>query len=470
MLDPASLDRIHEASFSILERTGVVFRSDVALDHFRRAGARMAGGRVHFTRELVESALARAPAEYTLRARNPANSIRIGGRACAVMPGGGPPFVRDMDGVRREGRLADVENFARLSALAPEIHVLTRKPVEAMDLPVPVRHLHCWRAILTLADKPTQSGFVNGREEAEDALEMLDIVHGGDGGLAAHARAHCSVNVNSPLTYDLAMAESLMAFAAAGQVVVVSPFVMAGVTGPTTLAGAIAQQNAEVLAGIVLTQLVRPGVPVLYGCASSNIDMRSAAPAIGSPESALCTAVCAQLARRYGLPCRGGGALTDSPVPDAQSHYERTFTLLASVLAGVNFLMHGAGILESYLTISYEQFVIDLEILAMVQRLASALDVSAQTLALDTIDDIGPGGFFLEAEHTLEHYRDAFFMPALSLRQGEPQWRESGARDALARAGERCRQLLDGYREPAMDAGVRARLDDFVERRARELL
>jgi trimethylamine--corrinoid protein Co-methyltransferase len=198
--------------------------------------------------------------------------------------------------------------------------------------------------------------------------------------------------------------------------------------------------------------------------------MRNAAPAIGSPESAVSIAVCAQLARHYGLPCRGGGALTDSPIPDGQSNYERMFTLLTSVLSGVNFLMHGLGILESYLTLSYEQFVMDLELLGMVRRLAQPLDISPETLALDTIHAVGPGGHFLDARHTMQHYRDAHFLPHISLRRPYEQWQTEGARDATQRANERCRQMLESYVPPEMDAAVASQLYDFVERRKDQLL
>lgn len=470
LLEAADIGRIHDASLEILQRTGVDFSSDKAVSYFRTAGARVDGQRVFIDSALLEHALGSAPREYTLRARNEDNNVRIGGAYCAVMPGGGPPFVRTLDGVRRAGTLADVELCTRLSAVSPEIHVVGRKPVEAQDIPVAVRHLHCWRAVLTLADKPVQSGFVNGLTEAMDALEMLSLVFGGEAAIRNSPVSHCSVNVNSPLVYDTPMVESLMAFAEFGQVNVISPFVMAGVSGPTTMAGALAQQNAEVLAGIVLTQLVNPGAPVLYGTASSNLDMRTGAPAIGSPESAACIAACAQLARLYELPCRGGGALTDSPVPDAQSNYERMFTLLVSVLSGVNYMMHGAGILESYLTLSFEQLVLDLDQIAMVRRLVEGIDVNDESLALDTIDEVGPGGFFLDSGHTMQHYRDGFFVPRVGVRESFEQWQAGGEKDALVRARERCRDMLDAYSISEIDGGVREKLDDFIDKRSRELL
>ena len=467
-LSSDQVEQIHTASLHILSQTGVRFHSQDVLAHFRTAGARVEEDHVFLEEALLHHCLQSAPARYTLHARNPDHDVTIGGDACAVMPAGGPPYVLDLDGRRRPGALADVEAFTRLSAMAPEVQVVARKVVEAQDVPPAVRHLDCWLAALTLADKPVQSGFVNGRAEAEDALQMLSILFGGEDQIDGVPVAHCSVNVNSPLSYDRPMLESLLAFARYGQPVLVSPFVMAGVSGPTTLAGALAQHNAEVLAGVALIQLVRPGTPVLYGTATSNVDMRSGAPAIGSPESALSIAACAQLARHYGLPCRGGGALTDSAVPDAQSHYERTMTALISVLSGVHFMMHGLGLLESYLTVSYEQFVLDLELLSMLRHLLQPLDVSAETLALGAIDDVGPGGYFLDAEHTLRHFRDAHFLPQISRRQRYEEWQAEGGQDARRRANVRCRHLLAEYKQPDLPSDVAGRLHDFVRRRKQQ--
>jgi len=469
-LSESQVEQIHEAALVILARTGVVFNSVEALNHFQKAEARVEGNRVYLERELIEHCLASAPAEYTLQARNPANSVRIGGDHCAVMPGGGPPFARDLNGLRRPGTLADVENFARLSAMSPEVHVLARKAVEAQDVPVATRHLECWRTVLTLADKPVTSGFVNGRPEAEDALQMLAIVFGGEAAIDGMPVAHCNINVNSPLLYDTMMLDGLLAFVRLGQPVIITPFVMAGVTGPATLAGTLAQHNAEVLAGVALTQLIRPGTPVVYGAATSNVDLRNAAPAIGSPESAVSIAVCAQMARHYHLPCRGGGALSDSHLPDAQSNYERMMTLLISVLSGVNFMVHGLGVLESYLTMCYEQFVIDTELIAMLRHLVRPLEVSEETLALDTIHAVGPGGFYLDAPHTLRHYRKAHFLPNLSLRNSFEQWEAEGSQDTAQRANQRCRAMLEAYVKPPIDPVMEGQLNEFVERRKVELL
>lgn len=471
-LTPDQVQQVHAASLSILARTGVTVTSDDALEVFVRGGARVAreAQRVYLEPALIEQALATAPDRYTLHSRNSANNVIIGGEYCAVMPAGGPPYVRDLEGVRRAGTLADVENFTRLSAMSSEVQVLARKAVEAQDVPVAIRHLACWRAVLLLSDKPVTSGFVGGRPEAEDALQMLAAMFGGESALDGRPVAQCNMNVNSPLHYDKAMVEGLLAFARLGQPVIITPFVMAGVMGPATLAGALAQHNAEVLAGVVLAQLVRPGTPVVYGTATSNTDLRTGAPAIGSPESAVSVAVCAQMARHYRLPCRGGGALTDSPVPDAQSNYERMMVLMTSVLSGVNFMLHGLGILESYLTVCYEQFVIDLELIAMLRELVRPLEINTETLALDTIHEVGPGGFFLDAPHTLRHHRHAHFLPHISQRLPYEQWVAAGRQDAVQRANTRCRELLDSYVQPPVDSAAVGRLEAWVERRTDELL
>jgi trimethylamine--corrinoid protein Co-methyltransferase len=465
LLNEGQIEQIHEASLKILVHTGVIFREPAAVAHFQRAGARVDGQCVFLQPELIESCLATTPAVYTLQGRNPAHNVTIGGRAAAVMPGGGAPYLFDLDGVRRPGTLADMANFARLSQLAPDVHVMARKAVEAQDVDPRWRHLLCWQQLLTLTDKPGQSGFVNGRAEAEDVLQMLAIVFGGESAIEGRPVMHCSVSANSPLQYDRPMLESLLLFARYGQPVLITPFVMAGVTGPATLLGTLAQHNAEVLAGICLVQLVRPGTPVLYGTATSNIDLRTGQPAIGSPESAQAIAICAQLARFYQLPSRGGGALTDSPVPDAQSQYERMMTLLTSVLSGVNYLMHGLGVIESYLTMSYEQFVLDLELLAMIRHLLQPLELNDDTLALETIAAVGPGGHFLDAAHTLAWAREAHFLPQISVRRSFEQWQEEGGLTARQRANNRCRELLASYEQPAMDTAVADQLQHFVQER-----
>jgi trimethylamine--corrinoid protein Co-methyltransferase len=468
-LAESQIEQLHEAALKILACTGVLMKSEEALAHFRAAGARIVEDRVYLERDLVETCVALAPASFTLHARNPANDLPIGGAACVAAPSGGAPYTRGLDGVRRPGTLADLQNFLRLSQMSPEVHVMARKVVEAQDVPVPARHLDCWHALLTLTDKPGVSGFVNGRPEAEDTLEMLALVFGGEAAIRNRPVALCNMNSNSPLLFDKPMLEGFLAFVRWGQPVIATPFVMAGVMGPTTLAGALAQHNAEVLAGVTLAQLARPGAPVLYGTATSNVDMRSASPAIGSPESAVSIGVCAQLARHYGLPCRGGGCLTDSHLPDAQSNYERMQTVLLSALGGVNFMLHGLGMLDSYLTTCFEQFVLDMEILAMVRHTLRPLVIDEETLALDTIDAVGPGGFYLDAPHTMRHYRDAHFMPRLSLRQFHDQWAAEGASSAPERANALCREMLAAYVKPPMDSQVEGALSEFVERRKSEL-
>jgi trimethylamine--corrinoid protein Co-methyltransferase len=469
-LTESQLEQIHDAALSILARTGLIFNSQQALAHFRSAGARVEGQRVYLDRPLVEAGLATAPAQFTVHARNPANSLTIGGETCVTMPTGGAAYARGLDGVRRPGTLANLENLTKLSAMSSEVHVLARKAVEAQDVPVAIRHLECWRTVLTLGDKPAVSGTVGGQPEAEDILQMLAAFFGGEDAIQGRPVAICNANANSPLLYDEPMLEGALAFVRWGQPVIMTPFVMAGVMGPATLAGALAQHNAEVLAGVVLTQLARPGAPVIYGTATSNADLRTGGPAIGSPESAMSIGACAQLARYYHLPCRGGGALTDSQLPDAQANYERMMTLMISVLSGVNLMMHGLGTLDSYLTVDYEQFIIDTELIAMLRHMLRPLEVSAETLALDTIDAVGPGGFFLDAPHTLRHYRQAHFLPQISQRQSHDQWLAEGGLSAAQRANAVCRERLASYVQPPLDAQAEGRLHDFVERRKAQLL
>lgn len=465
LLDDAQIEQLHRASLDILEGTGITFKHPDALAQFRQAGCLVHDERVCLDRSVVEQALATTPSCYTLKSRYGVADVTVGGDNLAVMPAGGPPFIYDLDRRRRPGTLTDLRDLIKIAHTAPRINVMARKLVDPPDIPPETRHLLAWHACLTLSDKPVQSGFAGGRREAEEVLELLALAFGGEDQLRGVPRAQTNVNVNSPLVYDGAMLEGLLAFAQWGQPVQISPFVMAGVTGPSTLAGALAQHNAEILAGMVLTQLVNPGTPVLYGSATSNVDLRTGAPATGSPESAASVAISAQFARFHGLPSRGGGALSDAPVPDQQSAYERMMLLMTSVLSGVNFVMHGAGILESYLTVSPAQMAMDLEMLDMLATFLAPLDIDDTTLALDTIDEVGPGGMFLQTSHTLARYRDVHFLPVIGLRKTYEQWQSEGGESVLTRAENRCREMLDRYRPPEVPAPVRDAMDDYVDKR-----
>lgn len=453
----------------ILSDTGVVFEDPRAVDLLRAAGARVEGGsqRVRLDPGLVLEKAALAPREFELVARTPERSVRVGGEHLVFAPTGGPAFVSDLEGGRRAGTLEDLHRLIRLSEAVPVIHHGAPEVVPT-DRPLPSRHLDILLAQIRLSSRGL-IGDTWGAARARDHLEMTAILFGGRDALSGKAALLGFVNSNSPLRYDRHMTEGLLEYATYGQPLIITPFIMAGATSPVTLAAAAAQQNAETLAGIVLAQIVRPGAPVLYGGFLTGMDMRTGAPAFGRPEAALGILAAAQMARRYGLPCRGAGLLTNSKVPDAQAGCEKANMLWPLLLAGVHYVPHAAGWLDSGLVASFEQFVIDADLLEMAGRFLAGIRVDEESLALEIIERVGPGGQFLAQPHTQRHMRTELLHPALSDTSAYESWARDGSNDSCARAGRRWRQILETYRQPPLDPAIDAALEEFVERRSREL-
>ncbi len=466
-LDPESLERIHLASLDILENVGLDFLDDEALDIWQRAGAKVDRTARHVwpDRGLVLEALANAPSSFRWRARNPAHDVVIGGDCIAFAPAGGMVYVSDLDRGRRIGTMADYEKLLMLSQACHALHFAAWEQVTAQDVAVSARHLHRVRAGLTLTDKVVMEG-AHGRVITADTLAMMRLVFGSLDGDPVTGDV---INVNSPLRYDDRMLGGLISYARAGQVTFITPFILAGAMSPATMAAALAQQNAEVLAGAALTQLVRPGAPVIYGGFTTNIDLRSGSPAFGTPEGAWAALVGGQLARRYGLPFRGNGGLTTSKAADAQAAGESLWTLWPAVLAHTNLVMHAAGWLEGGLTVSFEKYVIDLEQLAAFRHLLGGFTVDEDALALDSIAEIGSNGHHLGTAHTQERYRTAFFATSLADRLPYDTWALAGGEDAATRANRIWKEMLAGYERPPLDPATAEALDDYVARREREL-
>jgi trimethylamine--corrinoid protein Co-methyltransferase len=470
LLSPEQVEQIHVASMRILEEIGIDFLDQEALDIWQAAGARVDHGAQHvwLDRGLVLEAVAKAPAQFTLRARNPARSVPIGGNNSIFSVTSGTAFVSDLDSGRRTGTLADMHNLMRLVHMCPPLHVVESQVTEPQDLPVPIRHLERGLAIFTLSDKPVAQA-AHGRVVATDCLNMAAIVFGGHDEIKQGPVFVSVVNANSPLRYDTSMIGGIITYARGGQPIVMTPFILAGAMSPITMAAAVAQQNAEALAGIALTQLVNPGVPVIYGGFTTNTDMATGGPSFGTPEGAWAFFAGAQLARRYGLPYRGSGGLNTSKVPDAQASYETQMCLWPTVMSHTNYIMHAAGWLEGGLVASFEKLLIDVEGLAMMQHLFGGVEISAETLALDSIAEVGPGGHHFGTAHTLAHYQTEFYRPLLSDRQNLGVWQDHGALDAAQRANRLWKELLQSYEPPPIDPGVEQELREYVARRTREL-
>ena len=466
-LDPEALERIHEASLDILENVGLDFLDDEALDIWQRAGAKVdrAARHVWPDRGLVLEAIAAAPSSFTWRARNPAHDVVIGGDAIAFGPCGGMVYATDLDRGRRIGTMDDYEKLLKLAQSSHALHFAAWEQVTAQDVPVNIRHLHRVRAGLTLTDKVVMEG-AHGRIITADTLAMMGIVYGSLDGDPVTGDV---INASSPLRFDERMLGGLITYARAGQATFITPFILAGAMSPVTMAAALAQQNAEVLAGAALTQLVRPGAPVIYGGFTTNIDLRSGSPAFGTPEGAWAALVGGQLARRYGLPSRGNGGLNSSKTADAQAAYESLWSLWPAVLAHTNLIMHAAGWLEGGLTVSFEKYIIDLENLAMFRHFMGGFAVDDDALALASIAEIGSNGHHLGTAHTQARYRDAFFATSLSDRLAYDTWALAGGEDTATRANRIWKEMLAHYEQPPLDPAVAEALDEYVARREKEL-
>jgi trimethylamine---corrinoid protein Co-methyltransferase len=469
IMSPEAEEQVHRATLTILRDQGVVFEEPRALELFRKAGVRVEDSeqRVYFPPEYVDEQIRKAPSQFTLHARDQGNDVRIGGDNLVFAPVSGPPFVADREGGRRDGTVKDQRDLIRLSEVLEVMHHGCPE-VAVKDLPVETRHLDILFDQVTMSSKG-MIGDAWSTLRARDHIDMMAIVFGGREAILDKAVLIGIINSNSPLRYDSNMAEGLIEYAAAGQVNVITPFIMAGATSPVTLAAAMAQQNAEALAAVVLAQAVRPGAPVMYGSFLTGLEMRTGAPAFGRPEAALGILGSAQLARRYNLPCRGGGVLTNSKVPDHQAGQEKMMMLWPLVLGGVHYVLHGAGWSDGGLTASFEQMVLDAEMLEMFGRFFSGVVVDEGSLALDVIAHVGAGGHFLGEEHTRRRFKSEFYFPQLADTEAYEAWVKKGSKDVYARAGERYRTLLATYRKPAIDAGIEEELRDFVARRKREI-
>ena len=451
----------------IVSEIGIEFILPEAVKVFAAAGQRTEDATVWLDPEFVLEQVAKAPPEFDLQARNPEHAVHIGGDGMAFGAVYGPPFVRE-GATRRDATMADFENFCRLAQAFPQLDSAGGTICEPNDRPLDSRHLDMVFALQTLTDKPYMGSVTSG-PNAADTLRMTEILLGGREATERTPAVISLINVNSPLRYDDRMLAAMFEYVRAGQPVVITPFLLMGAMSPVTVPAALVQQMAEALAGIALAQLLRPGCPVVFGSFLSNTDMQSGSPSFGTPESALGLLCTGQMARHFGLPWRSGGGLTSSQTADAQAAYEALMTMLPTFLAGANWVMHSAGWLESGLVSSYEKFVIDVEILRMLQEEFTPLEIDEASLAFDAHEEVGHGGHFLGAAHTLERFRDCFYRPLLSSTENFERWQRLGGRDALARAGEIWRATLDEYEAPPLDAAVREELEAYVTARRAEL-
>jgi trimethylamine--corrinoid protein Co-methyltransferase len=468
VLSEDELELVHEQAMTILQEIGTEVRDDAALAVLRAQGQAVDGQRVRWDREFVLEMVGRAPARFTLTPRNPARAVVIGDGSLVLAPSGGSPFCADLERGRREGAYADHVELVKLAHAAELLTCLQSGTVEASDRSERTRHLDMDYSILRWSDKPYVCYGTSG-PKARDAVELAAIACGGRDAIEARPAIMGVVNPNSPLVWDHLMVDALREWATANQPVVVTPFLLAGATAPVSVAAGLALQVAEALSGVALAQTLRPGVPCLFGSFYTAVDMRTGGPSFGTPESVLGTLAGGQLARRYGLPYRGGGGLCSANALDAQAASETVMTLWATVLARSDFVLHAAGWLEGGLTTSYEKLALDLELLRMFRVIAGGVGVGAEEFALEAMREEGPGGMFLASTHTLEHFREWVFMSPLFRSQAHVNWVKQGSPTADVQATAEWRRLLDGYADPGIDPAVDAALQEFIARRRAEI-
>jgi len=461
------LEAIHEASLRVLAETGIDFLDETARRQLVDVGCRVDGDRVRFDPDLVMHLVSTAPAEFTMHAPSPARNLHMGGDVLTFTSVASPPFVTGLGRDRRDGNRDDYRNLIKLGQVLNAVHTVAGYPVEPMDLHPSVRHLYATHDMLTLSDK-VPFVYSLSRQRNLDAIEMTRIARGADhDAMDVEPSLYSVINASTPLRYDTVMLHGIQEMSARNQCIVITPFTLAGAMAPVTVAGALVLQNAEALAGIAYTQVVRAGAPVIYGGFTSNVDMRSGAPAFGTPEYWKACLIGGQLARRYRVPYRSSNVNASNSV-DAQSAYESVFALWGAVMGGVNLLLHGAGWLEGGLLASYEKMVIDADLLNMVIAMLEPVVIDDAALAVEAIAEVGPAGHFFGIQHTQDRYATEHFQPMVSSWANFETWDEGGRIEAHQRAEALARTLVDAHQEPPMTADRRAALDDFVERRVAE--
>jgi trimethylamine--corrinoid protein Co-methyltransferase len=470
VLSADQLEAIHLTSLRILEELGIEVISPRARAVFAAAGAEVdpEARTVRLDRGLVERALKSAPSSFVLTPRNADKCVFMGGNRIHFGLVAGPPNVHDFERGRRAGNLPDYCDFIRLAQYFNAIHLIGNQVCAPTELPANSRHLDTYRANLLYSDKVFHVSAI-GAGRALDGIRMMSISRGLDlEQIAESPGVMTIINMNSPRRLDEAMSEGLMAMAQHGQAVVITPFTLMGAMAPVSLAAALAQQNAEALFGIVLAQAVRPGTPVMYGAFTSNVDMRSGAPAFGTPENAKANIASGQLARRYRLPYRTSNA-SASNAADAQGAYETEMSLWGAILGHGNLVYHAAGWQEGGLTASFEKLVLDVEMLQMMVEFLKPIVVNEQELGFDAIKGVASGGHFFGEPHTMERYEHAFYRPLVSNWQNYENWQLGGSKDATQRATDLWKQALKEYEEPAMDPAIRDELGAYVEQRRADI-
>lgn len=466
VLSTDQVDHIINAALMVLEQKGMRFLHAGSRALLREHGADVneSSQMVRFPAELVRDSVALAPSSCTLRARNPEHNLCLGGQHMIFAAVGGPAFCSDLDNGRRTGSYEDLCNYFRLIQSLNILHQEGGMAFEPMDLPAQTRHLDTHLAQYRLLDKNAQA-YPLGHDRTVDGIEMACIALDVNRDQLRETPAILGIiNTNSPMQLDMPMTEAIMELSAAGQVSCITPFTLAGSMSPATLAGTLVQQTAEVLAAATLAQIHSPGAPIMYGAFASNVDMKSGAPALGTPEYTKATLASGQIARRLGLPFRSSNTTVSNGV-DAQAAYESQMSLWGAIMGHAHLVNHAAGWLEGGLTASFEKLILDAEMLQMMLAAMQPIETNDDQMALQSIMEVEPGGHHFGTTHTMERYDTAFYTPLMSDRQNFENWQDAGSIDSTTRANQIWKQLLQEYEQPPLDQAIDEALVSYVARR-----
>jgi len=467
VMDHMQVELIDNAAMDILENVGVQFRDPIALEDWKKVGAKVEGELVFLDRNMVRGLISTIPAQFTYHARNPANNVKLGGKHSVFVPMTGAPYLRDLEDVRRNPLLEDLAMFHKLSHMMPALHSSAHHIVEPYDHPISQRHLRITYSSMKYSDKMFM-GMTTSPKNAEDVMDMCDILFG-EGFIDNHPVTTGNCNGNSPLVWDETMLGALRAFSRRNQPVLCSPFVLGGANTPASVPATVAQLTAEALSALAYTQVIRKGAPAIWGHYLSTVSMKSGAPMAGTPEISLMNFMIGQMARFYDVPWRTSNTLGGAKTFDAQAGYESATTLSAVVHAGANYIWHSAGWNEAGMHCSVAKFIVDAEQCAMAYRMAEGPKWHDFDQALAAVPDVGPGGHYLGHPHTQDNFQEAFFMPEMFDNNSIEQWQAEGSIEITERALKHAKKLLSEYQEPKLDQAKNEELLDYIARREREI-
>ncbi|WP_419910214.1 trimethylamine methyltransferase family protein [Hoeflea sp.] len=466
VLSQDELESLHKTSLRVLEELGIRVLNDEARDLLAKAGCEVRDDiMVHFPSDLVTELVAKAPRSMVWHGGE-GMAIEIGPDTLHFGPGAGCPNVTDVERGRRAGSLKEYIDFTQLQQHFDIIPFLGPS-IEPQDIPIHERHLITQKVQLEQSIKVPWV-FARGSGQVLDSFELVRIARGlSEEEFKQKIWTYTVINTNSPRQIDIPMAQGIIDFARWGQPTVITPFCLSGAMAPITEAGSLTLSHAEAMAGIVLAQATNPGAPVLYGAFSSNVNMKSGAPVFGTPEHIRTNFGAGQLARHIGIPWRSATG-TAGNAPDVQSAAETQLGLWGAVLAGANVIFHSAGWLEGGLTISYEKFIMDLEVCQTIAQVMKPVEATPEAIGFDAIAEVQPGGHFFDAQQTMARYSDQFYEPLIRDWSNFGQWEEAGGVQTVEQAQAMWKKTLAEFTPPQLPPDRAEALAEFVERRIRE--